>query len=291
MKTLICFLLAMPVGATTLSNDISRIVSGIDAVVGVAAVDFDTGETVSIRGDEPFPMASVFKFPLAIEVLHRVDAGSLRLDQPFTLTPAEFSLGHSPLRDAAKGKPVTLKLRELVAAAVSNSDNTAGDFLLVLVTPAAVTERMRALGAGGIRSDRPEKDIIPTFRTREGIARYAVDPRDTATPLAATALLRAFHGRHDGLSPASHDFLAQAMTRSANPVRIARRLPKGTTVAHKTGTMPGTLNDIGIISSADGRHHIALAIFTKAAKRSSEAEREAVIAEIARTVYSSLSAK
>jgi beta-lactamase class A len=259
-----------------------------DAIVGVSAIDLDTGKTVSVRGEESFPMASVFKLPLAVEVLRRADAGQLQLEHSYTLMPADFSLGHSPIRDNAKGKPVTLTLRQLVIAAVADSDNTAGDYLLRLVTPAAVTERMHALHADGIRIDRPEKEIIESFQAKDGIARYATDPRDTASPLGIAALLGMIYRNREGLTPASHELLMRALTETKNPSRIGRLLPKGTIVAHKTGTMPGTLNDVGIITSPDHKHHIAIAIFTKAAKKSTDAERDQVVAEIARNVYARL---
>ena len=101
-------------------------------------------------------------------------------------------------------------------------------------------------------------------------------------------LLRTIYERNDGLKPATHEFLVGIMTKSANPVRIAKLLPDGCTVAHKTGTRPGTLNDAGIITSPDGRHHFAVAIFTKAAKSSTDAQRELIVAKIARAIYDEL---
>lgn len=282
MITLASLLFAM-----TLEAEVKRLAATTDATVGVAATELENGNSFSIRGEEPFPMASVFKLPLAITVLRSADGGKLSLDHTYTITQRDFSPGHSPIRDRAKGQSVKLTLRELVAAAVADSDNTAGDFLLRLVTPAAVTEQMRSFGRE-IRVDRTEKSIIATFATPEGIARYATDPRDTATPVAMVRLLRAIYERTDALTPASHEFLAGIMTKSQNPVRIAKLLPRGCVVAHKTGTMPGTLNDAGIITSPDGKHHFAVAIFTKAARKSSEEERERVVAQIARAVYDEL---
>jgi len=247
-----------------------------DATVGVAAIDLESGKTVTVRPDEPFPMASVFKFPLAITVLFEVDHGPLSLDHQFTIDPHDFSPGQSPIRDRAKGKPVTLTLRELVVAAVSDSDNTAGDYLLKLVTPATVNERMEALHAGDIHVDRTEREIIETKM-------YEIGTRDSSTPVAMTALLGIFFRNREGLSPASHDFLMRTMTKTSNPVRIGKLLPTGCTVAHKTGTMPGIMNDAGMITTPQG-HHIAIAIFTKGAK-SSEEEREQLIAQIATEVY------
>jgi beta-lactamase class A len=274
--------------AVTLDTSVKRLASTIDAKVGVAAIELENGNAFHLRADESFPMASVFKLPLALTVLRRADSGALKLDHAYTITPRDFSLGHSPIRERAKGKPVTLTLRELVVAAVSDSDNTAGDFLVRLVTPAAVTQRMRELSANGIRVDRTEKAIIETFSTPGGVAKYATDPRDTATPVAMVRLLRSIYERTDGLKPASHEFLVGVMTKTANPVRIGKLLPQGCVVAHKTGTMPGTMNDAGIITSPDGKHHFAVVILTKASTHSSEEKREQVIAQIARAVYDAL---
>jgi beta-lactamase class A len=53
-------------------------------------------------------------------------------------------------------------------------------------------------------------------------------------------------------------------------------------VAHKTGTMPGVRNDVAILTSADGKHHIAIAILTKGVTSTID---DAAIAAVARIVY------
>lgn len=246
-----------------------------DAIVGVAAIDLESGRSATIRPDENFPMASVFKFPLAVAVLFEADQGTLKLDHSYTIRPNDFSLGNSPIRDRANGKPVTLTLRELVVAAVSDSDNTAADYMLRLVTPAKVNERMRALHADGVVVDRTESAIIQSRK---------FDAGNHSTPVAMAALLGQFYRNREGLSRASHEFLWRTMTETKNPTRIGKLLPPGCTVAHKTGSMPGILNDVGVITTPDGTHHIAIAIFTKSGKSSDEA-RETAIAQIARDVY------
>lgn len=75
------------------------------------------------------------------------------------------------------------------------------------------------------------------------------------------------------------------MTASHNPVRIASSLPYGAIVAHKTGTMPGVFNDVGIITSADGKHHIAIAIFTKKPALQDEKLALSIVGQIASLVY------
>src|SRR4028118_1041152 len=104
-----------------------------DAVIGVSAIHLESGKRLSVRGTDRFPMGSVYKFLIALAVLRRVDAGTLSLQQSVTIEPEDFSLGHSPLRDAAHGRPITLTVRELLRHMVSISDNTASDTLLALV--------------------------------------------------------------------------------------------------------------------------------------------------------------
>jgi len=255
-----------------------------DGTVGYSAIDVETGRKVSHNGDDHFPMASVFKFPVAIVVLQRVDAGELKLDDQITIQPAQFSRGHSPLRDTAKGKKLTATVRRLVEFMVVESDNTAVDYFIRRFGGANITARIGAIGGVGVRVDRPENDIALAIQTH-GIPAYVRDPRDTATPDGMASLLAAFVKRKDGLKPASHDLLLQFMTKSHNPVRLASALPPGAIVAHKTGTMPGVFNDVGIITSADGKHHIAIAVFTKKTAAQNEDVALKVVGQIARQVY------
>jgi len=273
MPAMLAFLLAVAIA-----------IPATDATVGYSAIDLETGRTVSSNGSDHFPMASVFKFPVAIVVLQRVDAGELKLDDPITIQPSQFSRGHSPLRDSANGKPVTATVRRLIELMVVESDNTAVDYFIRRLGGANITSRIGAIGGAGVRVDRPENDIAVAIQ-EHGIAAYVADPRDTATPNGMASLLAAFARRKDGLTPASHDLLLHFMTASHNPIRLASALPPGAIVAHKTGTMPGVFNDVGIITSADGKHHIAIAVFTKKAGEQNEDVALKVVGQIAREVY------
>lgn len=242
-----------------------------DGVIGVAAVDLDTGRHFELRAEEPFPMASVFKLPIALTVIDK----KVPLDERITITQDQFSRGWSPI--AARGKTVTLTVRELLDAMVAQSDNTACDVLLRRVGgPAVVTSRMRELGIGGIRVDRPENDI-GAFAVVHPLE-YASDPRDTSTPAAMVKLLAVIHRR-------ANQLLLGMMLRSINTHRIAAGLPAKAIVKHKSGTMPGTLNDVAIVTSYDAEHHILMAIFTKGSRMKDEAPREKLVADLARQIY------
>lgn len=238
-----------------------------NAVIGVAAIHLESGRRVGVRATERFPMGSVYKFPIGLTVLKRVDGGTLSLDRKVTIEPEEFAAGWSPLRDEAHGKPITRSIGELLELMVSMSDNTASDVLLRLAGgPVAVTTRMAELNAAKVRIDRSEKQIHKELEEPDGTARYTRDVRDTATPDAMADLLATFWNKRDGLSPQSHELLVRHMTESPTGERKLRAAaPKGWKVAHKSGMMPATSNDVGVLTSPDGRTTIAIAIFAKGA--------------------------
>src|SRR5688572_10705196 len=93
-------------------------------------------------GAEGAEGAERIKFPIAIAVLRRVDAGTLSLDTAVTIEPKDFSPGWSPLRDRAKGKRVTVTNRELLALMLRDSDNTPCDYYIRLLGAKAITREI-----------------------------------------------------------------------------------------------------------------------------------------------------
>src|SRR5690242_16928051 len=120
LSILVAALIAAP---NTLDARIAAIIAKVPATVGVAALDLETGRRVSIRGGERFPMGSVFKFPVALAFLKRIDAGEFSLDTSITIQPSEFCpVGRSPIRDNAKGQPVTMTYAAILDAMLRDSD-------------------------------------------------------------------------------------------------------------------------------------------------------------------------
>src|SRR5919202_4163543 len=67
--------------ASGLRRQIELISSSARGRVGAAVMLLETGEAVDFNGDGPFPMQSVYKLPIAMTVLRRVDEGALALDE------------------------------------------------------------------------------------------------------------------------------------------------------------------------------------------------------------------
>ena len=274
--------LAQSASTAGLRERIEQIARGAQGRVGAAATVIETGEAVALRGDERFPMQSVYKLPIGMAVLDQVDRGALKLEQKVQVRRSDFVTAgqRSPIRDHHP-RGVELSLDELLRFNVSESDGTACDVLLRVVGgPPVVNRYLRGLGVQGVR-------VVTTERAMglNQMAQY----RNWATPGAMVTLLRALHeGR--GLSAASRARLLQWMTDTPTSAqRLKGRLPGGTVVAHKTGTS-GTLggltratNDVGLITLPDGRH-LAIAVFVSDS-RADEAAREGVIAGIAQAAW------
>lgn len=230
-----------------------KIGSVTDGPVGAAVMLIETGESTAFNGERRFPMQSVYKLPIGMAVLHRVDEGALRLEQKVGVSIEDFVTPrqHSPIRDRYP-RGVKLSVCDLLRFMVSESDGTACDVLLKAVGgPEQVTKYLRESGVEGIVVATSEKEM-----GRDEMAQY----RNWATPESMLALLRLLHeGR--GLSATSRSLLLELMTKTpTGPRRIKGRLPASVVVAHKTGTS-GTVdgltratNDVGLITLPDGRH-------------------------------------
>src|SRR5205085_11273040 len=155
-----------------------NIASNFDGRAGLAAIDLDTGQRINFRETDQFPMASVYKVPVAIALLQRVDRGEVSLDTSVTLGPDDFHAGASIIADKANGQPVTLTLSQLFTHMVRDSDNSAIDYVFAhYVAPKEVMSVLRAIGAKNIDVSRPEAMIIGEILNEGDVietrARYA----------------------------------------------------------------------------------------------------------------------
>jgi beta-lactamase class A len=284
-------LLASGPDLSDLQKTFDRIVQASKGQAGVALIHVESGAQFDINGDQRFPMASVYKLPIALELLTEVDQGVLTLDHQVWIAPSDIRACCTLSRRHPNGG-ISLSAGELLELMMVNSDNTAADAVLKLVGgPAAVQRRMRALGFDAINVNRYEGDInfdmtgvenpppqeqwtlelqkrliseVSRESLRAARARYVSDPRDSATP----GEMARFLGRlqlGDLLPPASTSLLLDLMARArTGPSRLKGKLPPDTVVAHKTGTTDVVINDVGIITLPDDgaiKGHLALAVF------------------------------
>jgi beta-lactamase class A len=295
-----------------LERELARLADVSGGTMGVAVVHLESGRNAFLNADDSFPMASTYKVPIATELLTLVDAGQLTLSKMIDINPQHLSPGSGTISTLLDDPGVSISLHNLLELMLLISDNSATDIILTEVGGGeAVTDRMKALDLAGIRVDRPTLGIIadflgleelppPSARHREGYveifeaipeeimdaasAKFDGDPRDTATPRDMALLLEKIW-RGEILSGASSALLIDIMERcQTGEARLKGILPEDTVVAHKTGTIGNTTNDVGIITLPDDAGHVIVVAFVKESKIDVP-ERERAIAEAARAAH------
>jgi beta-lactamase class A len=222
-------------------------------------IDFE--DTLLVNGLAHFPMQSVYKFPQALAVLHRVDQGLLRLAQVIHIRKSELDTSTwSPLVKDYPNQDVDISLAELLRYSIAKSDNNGCDILFRLMGGPKVvgqfindTVRVKGIAIVATEADMHRRPKTMYF--------------NWCQPLAMLRLLELWHNGKV-LSKANTAFLMDCMTKSENsPARIKGLLPADVVVAHKTGTsgsnnkdFNGATNDVGIITLPGGKH-LAIVVY------------------------------
>jgi len=290
---------------TTLESRIDHLVAPLPGVTGVVVWrPHDQAPLLTRHADRTFALASVVKLPLLLETLRRAERGALDMGERVRLDEADRVAGSGVLHLLDGGLAPTL--RDLLRLALVVSDNMATDALFARVPPSAVETAMHALGYTSLRVPHTIEAMLRSCAGLGDHADYAAmrarlkaagsarpsDPDgasptrgDRATPLDVARMLVDLHaGRVLGgpWRALALTILGDCQTNG----RIPARLPEGTRVAHKTGTLRSRTNDVGIVATPAGP--VVLALFQEG--ESSERRASAALADVALAVYEVMSA-
>ena len=289
-------------------REMSKQGAGSAGMVGVAAWRLDgSGPRLLINADRTFPMASTFKVAVAGRLLERIDKGELKLDRMITIDPNRM-VDSEVIADRFIHPGVSLSVYNLLELMLTQSDNTATDYMVEAAGgPAAVTDWVRRQGIRDLRVDGDTDAIIRRFyrmgagpfpkalaakvksdpnieaESLKPNAAFDADPRDTTTPVAVAELMvRIFNGK--ALSPGSTKIMIGIMERCrTGGNRLRALMPPGTQVADKTGTIGGSVNDVGVITLPHGAGSVVVAVYIKGSDAAYDA-REKTIGQIGRAV-------
>ncbi len=269
-----------------LERQIQAYVRTIPGPVGVAVKHIESGQQILIRGDEPFPMASTFKVALLVEVLTQEKDGKFSLDEELTIDAKQQHSGSGALKNY-RLPGVKLSIRNLCELMMTISDNSATDILLERVGKDQVNARLKAAGIDGQRVDRSCQELIRDYQRDHG--QYYASGQDTSTPAAMNKLLEKIV-KAEVLDRERSDAMLAIMKRcTTGENRLPALLPPGAILAHKTGTVGTSVNDVGIMYLPDRAGHVIISVFTKDPANDSSmydrAKAEKVIAQIGRAVY------
>lgn len=269
------------VSATTVANT-AQAFADLEAThgarLGVFALDTGTGRSVAHRADERFPMASTFKGLACGALLHEHPLSSGFFEQVI----------HYPRHELVEYSPVTeqhvdtgMKVADLCHAAITVSDNTAGNQILKLLGgPAGFTAFLRTLGDDTSRLDRWETELNTAIPG---------DERDTTTPAALAADYRALVLGDALAAPEREQLRTWLVATTSGADRIRAGLPAEWTLGHKTGTPAyGSALDVGI-AWPPGREPLVIAVLSTKPQQDAQPD-SALLAAATRAAVAELGA-
>ena len=273
-----------------LKKEINAITNDKNATVAVSVTGIDFPlHFENKNGEKKLPMLSVFKFHIALAVLNKVDQGKLKLDQPIFIKKADLLENTwSPIREKYPDGNIEMPLSELIKYTVAKSDNNGCDLLLRLIGGTETVQKF--INNKGIKNFTIKADEAQMHKGYEFMYWNTTTTNDSNL-----LLMNFFDGKV--LSKNSTSFLMKTMIETTTgTTKIVAQLPKGTPVAHKTGSsgkdekgLTIAENDIGIITLPNGKHY-AISVFVSDSMETEETNTK-MIADISKRVFDYFSKK
>ncbi len=287
-----------------LKDIVRRAGEGFEGKLGISVKHLGTGEAASLNGGDLFPTASVFKVPVIVELYRRVEAGTLSLEDKIMLREREKIPGSGILKELSEGLELTV--RDLTELMMILSDNTATDILTEIVGKENVNATLRDLGLsktrvvvdcrdilfdlvglGGIPDEEKTVELFDERSrtvTEEASWSLGVIENNVTTPNEMLRLLEMIvNGKAAGRE--SCDAILETMGRcQTGQYRIIKHLPKEKVdFAHKTGSLPGIRNDVGIVTVREIGERYIISCFTMGAADNYAAEE--AIASVSKEIF------
>jgi len=216
----------------TLQAELSSMSMHAPGHVGIMVEDLATGLSSSVNAGAQMPAASTIKIPVMVEVFKRLAHGDFDLNRKVTLQPSDRDWGSGDLSDAPAGSRYPVS--KLLTLMITVSDNTATNMLIRLVGRHAINDEMTGLGL--------TQTSLHDYIRSDGPIHYAL--RSSCSDMIR--LLSAM-ARNQLIDEWSSREMISILTGQHHNGLIPEPLPPGTTIAHKTGELHDTLNDVGIV--------------------------------------------
>jgi len=127
-----------------LRTEIVKIAKEVKGQMGLYMKHIESGREIAIEADKIFPLGSVFKIPLMVEVFRQANDGLISLDEKLTLEPKYYCIGTGILQYLSPGTELTV--RDLVTLMIIATDNTASEMLWKRIGIQRVNMLIRELG-------------------------------------------------------------------------------------------------------------------------------------------------
>ena len=208
-----------------------RTLDGIAAahhgVLGYSVINLDTGERLSLRGDETFPTASLIKVPILVTLYDLAEKKELSLDDPLTVLKIDQVPGSGVLQFMHPG--MELSVHDAATLMSILSDNTATNLILDKIAIRRVWQKMEALGL-------PHTKVHSKVFLR--LASVAMDSSikyglGVSTPNEMAHLFELL-AQGKAVSPAADSSMLEILRNNADGESMQRSV-EGVSAPHKTG--------------------------------------------------------
>jgi beta-lactamase class A len=246
--SLIILLAALTVAQSppTLESKVRSLIAASGAEVAVAYRSLDGKSELLIDPDKTFHAASTMKVPVMIELFRQVEAGTLKLDDPLPIrnefrsivdgSPYKLSEGDDSDLEVYATVGKTMTLRRLNELMITVSSNFATNLLIEKLGAEKIRATVTKLGADGMMVLRGVED---SKAFEKGM--------NNATTARALLVLLEKIGQSKAVGAAADKEMLEVLKRQKFNDGIPAGLPKGTPVAHKTGTITRIHHDAGIV--------------------------------------------
>jgi beta-lactamase class A len=217
-----------------LREKLKTIDSGVDGVLGIAAIDLTSGRSVTLNPDTIFATASTIKVPILIEMFRLARAGEFKMTDKLTLAPAELVGGSGRIQDTLKQGPVTLTVMDLITAMMEHSDNTATNRAIKMARMDRVNRRTQELG---LQQTRLRRIMLDSEAANKGM-------ENVSTPMEMARLMELIYREKAG---AAEDCKEMVRIMKLVKGRIRANVPAAVEVASKTGDLVGVKCETAIV--------------------------------------------
>jgi beta-lactamase class A len=255
-----------------------------DPIVGVSMRDLETQTSFEYNADRPFHAASTMKVPVMIEVFRQVENGRFSLDDSLKVannfssivdgSPYVLTVDDDSDQEVYGQVDRSVSIRWLVERMVTTSSNLATNILIDFVTADSVQATIERIGT----------TTMKVYRGVEDLKAFRKGLNNTATANDLAILLEAL-ATGSAVGPEADREMVDVLSRQEFNNIIPAGLPKGTRVAHKTGSITEVHHDAAIVYP-DNRKPYILVVLTEGV---ADPDLSAKIgAEISASVYSEL---
>ncbi len=272
-----------PVGQeppSPLAAVVQPLIDGHRGKVAVAIKHLTSGAGFRCRPDEPMPTASLIKLAVMIEVYQQAAEGKIKLQEPVTLRDEDKVPGSGILTQHFSAG-ASIPLRDAVRLMIAYSDNTATNLVLDKIGIASTSARMEAWGFPNTKIHskvfRRDTSLFPERSRQFGLG--------STTAGEMIGLVEAIH-HGDRIAEADRATMIEHLKRCDDRDKFPRLLPRGTVVAHKTGSVDRSRTDAGIIYTKSGP--VAVCVLTdenEDARWTADNAGDLLCARVARAAY------